>query len=258
MLAQQRHEIILSLLKKDGNVHTADLVSRIGVSSETVRKDLDHLEKRGQLSRVHGGAVPVTEPESSAPLGYIALQTRSTQHIEQKATIAEHALTMIQEGQIIALDYGSTSQMLALALKKQFQNLTIVTNSIQNALILSECPGYTVILTGGILNKNEYTLVDNITPLMEHLHIDTYFMSVSGIDPVVGCTDLGFSEVNIQNWMRRAAAKTIVLADSSKFGRSSLVKVCPVSEVNCIITDSGLSPEMQAAFSQQSVNLVVV
>ena len=258
MLAQQRHEIILSLLKKDGTVHTADLVSRMGVSSETVRKDLDHLEKCGQLSRVHGGAVPAPEPEAAAPLGYITLQTRNTQRVEQKAAIAEYALTMIQEQQVIALDYGSTSQMLALALKKQFQSLTIVTNSIQNALILADCPGYTVILTGGILNKNEYTLVDNMTPLMEHLHIDTYFMSVSGIDPVVGCTDLGFSEANVQNWMRRAAAKTIVLADSSKFGRSSLVKVCPISEIHCIVTDSGLSPEMKTAFSQHAVNLAIV
>lgn len=258
MLAQQRHEMILTLLKKDGNVHTADLVNRMGVSSETVRKDLDYLEKCGQLNRVHGGAVPIPEQEAAPPLGYIALQTRNTQHIEQKTAIAEYALTMVQEQQVIALDYGSTSQMMALALKKQFQHLTIVTNSIQNALILSDCPGYTIILTGGILNKNEYTLVDNMTPLMEHLHIDIYFMSVSGIDPVIGCTDLGFSEANIQNWMRHTAAKTIVLADSSKFGRASLVKVCPISEVSCIITDSELSADMKKAFAQHAVNLVVV
>lgn len=258
MLQQQRHETILSILAENGTVHTADLVKRMEVSSETIRKDLDYLEKVGQLTRVHGGAVPASEKEPTFAPDYITLSTRKTQNVEQKKAIVQYALSMVEENQVIALDYGSTSQLMASALKGRFRKLSIITNSIQNALLLSEAPEYTIILTGGILNKNEYTIVDPLTSLMDNLHIDTYFMSVSGIDPIIGCTDLGFSEANVQNQMRHAARRTVVYADSSKFGRASLVKVCPIEEIDCIITDQGLSEEMKDSFVKRGANLIVV
>ena len=259
MLAQQRYEMILELLKEEGNVHTADLVTRMGVSSETVRKDLAYLEKAGQLTRVHGGAVPIAEQRPAVCDGYITLRMRNAQHMNEKTAITQYAAeAMVREHQVIALDYGSTSQQMAGALKERFQELTVITNSLQNALILAECPGFTIILTGGVLNKNEYTLIDNLAPIMEQLHIDKYFMSVTGIDPAIGCTDLGFREANVQNWMRQAADHTVILADSSKFGRASLVKVCPVDAVDAIITDSGLSDEMKQAFSKTAAKLIVI
>lgn len=260
MLAQQRYAFILNLLAKDGIVHTADLVTRLNVSSETVRKDLGYLEKAGHLTRVHGGAIAASDtsvPEARSS-GYTNLQTRNSQHMEEKSAITHYAATLIQEHQVIALDYGSTSHMMAQALKENFRQLTVVTNSIQNALLLSDCPDFTVILTGGILNKSEYTLVDTFTPLLDRLHIDTFFMSVSGIDPQIGCTDLGFNEANIQNWLRKASSRTIVLADSSKFGRASLVRVCPIQEVDAIITDQMLSAPLRHAFEQTGAKLIIV
>ena len=159
---------------------------------------------------------------------------------------------------MIALDYGSTSQLMAVALKGRFQKLSIITNSIQNALLLSDVPGFTIILVGGVLNKDEYTIVNPMFSLEDSLHIDTYFMSASGIDPVIGCTDLGFSEASVQNQMRHAARRTVVYADSSKFGRASLVRVCPIEEVDCIITDQGLSEEQKNAFMERGANLIIV
>lgn len=274
MLAQQRHTIILDLLDHNGIVHTADLVKEMKVSSETIRKDLDFLEQKGCLMRVHGGAIPVPDssttsisrqtsastsekkPENSGE--YIPLHTRHTQHMEQKTAITNYATTLIKEHQVVALDYGSTSQLMALALKKNFHSLTVITNSIQNAMILSECPDFTIILTGGIMNKEEYTLNYDYTPILEHLHIDILFMTVSGIDPVIGCTDLRFSEAKIQNQMRQAASKTIILADSSKFGRGSLVKICSVRDVDMIITDRGLSDSMEQTLRQMGTELIVV
>lgn len=261
MLAQQRHTMILELLQKNGTVHTADLVRQMDVSSETIRKDLDYLEQEGLLVRVHGGAMPAAETKAAESASeYVSFQTRNTQHIEQKEAITTAAVSLVHENQVIALDYGSTSQLMAMALRKHFKNkkLTVITNSIHNAMILAECPDFTIILTGGILNKDEYTLVNDFTPILEHLHIDILFMTVTGVDPVIGCTDLRLSEAKIQNQMRQIASRTIVLADSSKFGKASLVKICALRDVDTIITDSGLSAGMARAVRDTGADLVIV
>lgn len=260
MLASQRHAIILELLQNEGTVHTADLVKRMGVSSETVRKDLDFLEQSGQLERVHGGAVPASS-SSSAPGNapeYISFQTRNSQFLEQKAVITKYAASLVKEGQVVALDYGSTSQIMALALKERFKKLTVITHSVQNALLLADAPGFTIILTGGVLNKDEYTLVDDFNPLLDQLHIDVFFMSVTGVDPVIGCTDQQLGEARLQRQMNQNSSRTIVIADSSKFGRASLVKICPIREVDVIITDSGLPEHMRQAFLEIGAELIVV
>lgn len=262
MLAQERYNLILNTLNEYGTVKNSDLAKRLGVSSETIRKDLEYLAQEGYLIRVHGGALKKhTEDNSktsSQNSAYISLSLRNSQNVEQKKKITEYAANLISEQQVIALDYGSTSQLMASILKEKFSKLTIVTNSLQNAFLLSECPGFTIILTGGVLNKNEFTLADVYPNVLEHLHIDMFFMSVSGIDPVIGCTDLGFSEANVQNWMRNAAEKTVVLADSSKFGRNSLVKVCPVDNIDMVITDDGVSEEIISSFEKIGTELVVV
>ena len=252
MLAKQRYTKILELLDKDGIVHTAELVKLMGVSSETIRKDLEYLDSQGRLSRVHGGAVPADSGKpADIPGGYISLQIRNSQNLEQKAA------GLVSEGQVIALDYGSTSQMMALVLKERFRSLTVVTNSIQNALMLAENPGITIILTGGILNRDEYTLVNEFSSTLESIHIDIMFMTVTGIDPVIGCTDQRLSEIRIQNQMHRSATRTIVLADSTKFGKASLLKICPFEEVDTIVTDSGISPQMESRIRGAGAKLII-
>ncbi|MCI8948910.1 MAG: DeoR/GlpR transcriptional regulator [Lachnospiraceae bacterium] len=259
MLATQRHLAILELLEKEGIVHTADLVRRMNVSSETIRKDLDSLEQSGHLDRVHGGAVPAASSKNIQKTPeYISFQIRSTQNLDQKAAITRYAATLVKEGQVIALDYGSTSQIMALALRDQFQKLTVITNSVRNALLLADCPGFTIILTGGVFNKEEFSLTDEPTPLLDHLHIDIFFMSATGVDPVIGCTDQGLGEAKIQQQMIRNASKTIVLADSSKFGQGSLVKLCPISDVNLIITDSGIPNDLIPLFRESQTELVIL
>lgn len=262
MLAQQRHAVILELLDKNGIVYSSGLVKQMEVSSETIRKDLDYLENEGLLVRIHGGAVPIQasrQPSAvSASEGYTSFQTRNTQNIEAKAAITEYAASLVDENQVIALDYGSTSQMIAEVLKKKFRSMTVITNSIKNALILAECPDFTIILTGGILARDELTLADDFAPLLEHLHIDTLFMTVTGIDPEIGCTDMRFGEARIQNQMRKAASRTIVLADSSKFGKGSLVKICKLEDVDMIVTDAALTSDMEAAIKEKGTELMIV
>ena len=259
MLAQQRHSIIMELLQQEGIVHTANLVKKMKVSSETIRKDLDYLEQEGMLVRVHGGAVPVQEKTASASSSeYISFQIRNTQHMEQKRAIVNYAVSLLKENQVIALDYGSTSQLMAMTLKQRFRSMTVITHSIQNALILSDCPKFTIILTGGFLNHDELTLSNDFNSPLDQLHIDVLFMTASGVDPNIGCTDQFFHEAKLQNQMRQSASQTILLADSSKFGRSSLAKICSIRDIDTIVTDSGISVEMEEAVRRQGTNLVIV
>ena len=258
MLARQRHDKILKLLETRGRVHTAELVDLMDVASETIRKDLELLDSQGKRTRVHGGAVPLSrEDQKNGLAGYVPLKTRSGQNLEQKAAIARRAVQMVEEGQSVALDYGSTSQIMAMALRDSFSQLTVITNSIQNALLLADNPGITVILLGGILNRDELTLVDAFSTVLDNFHIDIMFMSVTGIDPDVGLTDQRLSEMRIQNKMHRLAGRTVVLADSSKFGRTSLLKICSVQDVDAIITDSGLDAGMRVRFGAMGANLII-
>ena len=259
MLAKQRYAKILELLEKDGIVHTAELVKLMGVSSETVRKDLEYLDTQGRLSRVHGGAVPISMGNTPDMIGgYISLQMRNSQHLNQKGAITRKAAELVKEGQVIALDYGSTSQIMALALRERFQHITVVTNSIQNALLLADNPGITIILIGGVLNRDEFTLVNEFSSILENIHIDIMFMTVTGIDPVVGCTDQRLSDIRIQSQLHKLASKTIVMADSSKFGRASLLKICSIDEVDTIVTDTGLPPQLESQFRKTSAKLIMV
>ena len=145
MLARERHKRILELLRKDGTVRTADLVEAMSVSSETVRKDLDYLEQSGQLERVHGGAVPVPKKLVAEPAEeYVSLAARNTQHMEEKSRIVRRAAALVKEKQVVALDYGSTSFLMAKELARRFRSLTVITNSVQNALALVKCPDFTI------------------------------------------------------------------------------------------------------------------
>lgn len=258
MLLNQRCLEIMELLEEKGTVHTAELVQKMGVSSETVRKNLEYLDKQGKLTRVHGGAVrKITDRNANIPVGYISLQQRDAQNREQKRQIAEKGAEMVREGQVVALDFGSTSQVMAGVLKERFQSLTVITNSVQNALLLADNPGFTVILTGGVLNRDEYTLVNDFSSILNNLHIDMMFMTATGIDPVIGCTDQRLGEIRIQNRMREIASKTVVLADSSKFGKASLVKICGVDEVDAIITDSNISHVMAEKIRNAGTRLLI-
>lgn len=259
MLIKQRHMKIIDILDKEGMVNTAELVKLFEVSSETVRKDLEFLDSEGILSRVHGGAVSKKLMKTqSISNDYISLHIRNSINLEQKSQITKKAITFVNEGQVIGLDYGSTSQMMALELKNNFNNLTVVTNSIKNALILSENPGITIILLGGVLNRDEYTLTEDFYSILDNIHIDVMFMTVSGIDPVIGCTDQKIGEMKIQRQMQLSSSCTIILTDSSKFGKTSLLKVCTLEDIDSIITDSGIDPDMEKKMKEAGANLIIV
>ncbi|QDP42222.1 DeoR/GlpR family DNA-binding transcription regulator [Radiobacillus deserti] len=255
MLAQKRQELILDRLFRDEAVKVANLVEEFGVSDETIRRDLELLESKQLLKRVHGGAV-MTEKDEKRNTEEKSFHTRELLHKEEKQLLAQRALDFVKEGQSIALDVSTTNTELARALKTRFQRLTIVTNSLPIAFELSEMPQYTIILTGGIMRNEELCVVGEMTEtFISQFHIDTLFLSASGISLHSGITDYGVREWNVKKKMLEASKECYIVADSSKFDAASLLHVCTLQDVKGIITDPNLSSEIKQKYTSAGISI---
>jgi len=232
MLSEERRRAILELLQEDGRVLVRDLARGFRTSLITIRKDLESLHHQGQLERTHGGALPL----KTGALMDSSLQEKERIHRAEKTRIAAAAARMIGKGQVIILDSGTTTTAIARNCR-HLKNLTIITNAINIAAELANSP-VEVILTGGALRKNSFSLVG---PLAEEslrkLSADLLFLAVDGFDVRYGLTTPNLLEARVNRAMADSARRTIVVCDSSKFGRRSLSLILPTSAVHETITD---------------------
>ncbi|XKE82380.1 DeoR/GlpR family DNA-binding transcription regulator [Oceanobacillus kapialis] len=244
MLMKERQEKIVEKLHESNFVKVGELIGLFNVSVETIRRDLEYLESMGKLKRIHGGAV--VERDNSEEESFV---TRENINVREKQEIGELATSFVQEGQSIAMDVSTTNTEFARALKKKFKQLTILTNSLPIAYELSTMPHYTIIMVGGILRNEELCVVGDMSEqFISQFHIDTLFLSMSGISLHSGLTDYGIQEWNIKKKLLESSKKCYVVADSSKFDAVSLLKVCSFSEVNGIITDSSLPEKIKQKY----------
>lgn len=256
MLSEQRYKEILNLLEQEGSVKTSTLCDRFGISRETIRRDLETMEAKGMLRRIHGGAMKVETPQEKSA-SYDSFAKRQSEHIFDKEEIAREAVRHITEGQAVALDSGTTSLALAKAIRDRFSDLTVVTNSLAVANELADAPGITLVMTGGIYRPDEEAFVSDIATLIfSKINVDIFFLTTCGISVERGVTYQRMDEILVQNRMMEAAEKTIVIADSSKLGVNSLVKMCEIDQVAMIITDSNVSQEQLDIFEQAGVKVV--
>lgn len=252
MLAEERYKIILELLEKNNSVKSSYLIELFGVSVETVRRDLEHLEKEGFLHRVHGGAM-LDEINPKA----IDFKVREKSHNEEKVKIAQNAIEFISEESVIALDNGTTTLEIAKLLRYNFKKLTILTNSILVVEELIDQDDYTIILLGGIVNTKDKSLKGELVENYINLfHIDISFISISGISLKEGATEFELETIPIQKKMIERSGKKILLADSSKFGIVSLLKVCDLHDVDAIITDSNLKDSIYDRYKEKGINVI--
>ncbi|MCS7458879.1 DeoR/GlpR family DNA-binding transcription regulator [Paenibacillus doosanensis] len=253
MFVQQRHQAILQKLHKEKSVVVSELIEMFGVSFETVRRDLEFLEKEGFLKRVHGGAIPAEiDYKKEQPLTF-----RETKFVEEKRQLVELATRYVTEGQSIALDVSTTNTEFAKALKPKFERLTIITNSLPIANELVEMPHYTIILTGGVIRNEERGVIGDLAEaFVSQFHADLFFMSVSGISLEAGVTDFGIGEVQLKKLMHKNAKRTIALADSSKFEVVSLLKVCGIDEVERYVTDPLIDREIVERYKSHGLEIV--
>lgn len=232
MLSEERRRAILELLQTDGRVLVSDVARRFRTSLITIRKDLEALHRQGELERTHGGALPM----KTGALQDRSLQEKEGMHRREKLRIAAAASHMIRQGQVVILDSGTTTTAIARACR-HFKSLTIVTNATNIAAELADTP-VEVILTGGMLRKNSFSLVG---PLAEEslrkLSADLLFLGVDGFDVRYGLTTPNLLEARVNRAMAESARRTVVVCDSSKFGRRSLSLILATSAVHETITD---------------------
>lgn len=253
MLSEERRRAIVEMLQKDGRVLVGDLAKHFRTSLITIRKDLEFLHHRGQLERTHGGALPV----KTGALMDSSLQEKERQHQQEKQRIAAAAAQMIAKGQVIILDSGTTTTAIARACR-HLKNLTIITNATNIAAELADTP-VEVILTGGVLRRNSYSLVG---PLAEEslrkLSADLLFLAVDGFDVRYGLTTPNLLEARVNRAMAEAARRIIVVCDSSKFGRRSLSLIMPTSAVHETITDKNIPKQDLKALREAEVEVKLV
>lgn len=233
MLNEERRRKILEIINEEGRGLVKDLAKRLATSQVTIRKDLESLHSEGLLQRSHGGALPVRAGTLLDP----SLREKEKQHRKEKQRIGEAAAALVKEGDCVILDSGTTTTAVARALRNRGR-LTVITNAVN---IAAELAGTSVevILTGGILRENSFSLVG---PLAEEtlgrLSADIFFLAVDGIDVNYGPTTPNLLEAKVNREMIKISRRTVLVADSSKFGRRSLSQIAPLSAIHEVITDS--------------------
>ncbi len=253
MLIEERRQYIAGLAQQQGRVLVEELSESLGISRITIRKDLDVLQRRGTVQRTHGGALLV----GSGALVDPSLQEKEEQHSQEKQRIAAAATGLVQEGQCVLLDSGSTTAAIARALRK-FTRLTIITNAVN---IAAELRGtdFEVLLTGGSLRKNSFSLVGPLAEeMLRDMHADVLFLGVDGFDLATGLSTPNVMESRVNRAMVKAATMVVAVCDSSKFNRRSLSKIVDATAVHHVITDSKLPKETAEALHSLNIKLTMV
>ncbi len=251
ILLNERHEYILDQLKNQKKILVANLASNLNVTPETIRRDLDMLEKEKKLQRVHGGAVKYHQLKSEPHF----LKKMNLRSIE-KEKIGKKAAEFIQDGDTIMMDVGTTTIHLARAISN-VQGVTIVTNSLAAAEILNhrlenkEFEGKIIVL-GGVTIPEQKSIVGSLTcKMLESFRFDKVFISCGGVT-VDQISDYDFEECLVSEAMVERANQVFLLSDSSKIDHQSFYKICPLTLVDYVICDQ----EMPNNWKEKHVSMM--
>ncbi|WP_030610744.1 DeoR/GlpR family DNA-binding transcription regulator [Streptomyces sclerotialus] len=264
LLAEQRRALILDEVRRRGGVRVNELTRKLSVSDMTVRRDLDALARQGVVEKVHGGAVPVSEPSTHEP----GFEAKSSLELSAKEAIAEAAAQMAAPGSAIALAGGTTAFTLAHQLL-DVPDLTVVTNSVRVADVFYAAqraaagsggprPGAaTVVLTGGVRTPSD-TLVGPVADAaIRSLHFDVLFLGVHGISVEAGLSTPNLAEAETNRHFVRSARRVVVVADHTKWGTVGLSSFATLDQVDVLVTDPGLPAQARAEFAELPPRLVV-
>ncbi len=243
-LARQRQTLILERVREQGAVRVADLVRALGVSDMTVRRDLELLQERGLIEKVHGGAAAIEGSSLFEP----GFTVKSTLMEAEKGLIAASAAALVTPGTAIAISAGTTTFALAKRLT-DVPGLTVLTNSVPVADVLYRDgrPDQTVILSGGVRTPSDALVGPFAVEVIRSLHVDSVFMGSHGMDARSGFSTPNILEAETNRALIEAGRRLIVLADHTKWGVIGISSVARLEDADTIITDSGLN---DAACSQ--------
>ncbi|MFJ3903059.1 DeoR/GlpR family DNA-binding transcription regulator [Streptomyces sp. NPDC090025] len=263
LLAEQRRALILDEVRRRGGVRVNELTRRLNVSDMTVRRDLDALARQGMVAKVHGGAVPVTDASTHEP----GFEAKSALELGAKEEIARAAARMVRPGTAIALSGGTTTFALARQLL-DVPDLTVVTNSVRVADVFHEAryavpggesrPGAaTVVLTGGVRTPSDALVGPVADQAIRSLHFDALFLGVHGISVAAGLSTPNLAEAETNRRLVRSARRVVVVADHTKWGTMGLSSFARLDEVDVLVTDAGVSPEVREEMAERLPGLVI-
>ncbi len=250
VMAEERRSRLLELVRQHGFAALPDLAEQLQVSESTVRRDLDQLEQNGSAKRTHGG---VLYTGASPKLPHF--DERQPAQWDKKRLIARRAVELIESGDTLLLDGGSTAYEVARLLVGR--TLQIVTNSLPVANLFASSPNTDLILLGGyIYPRSGVSLGPYANEMLARLNVRKTVLSVAAIN------ERGFYNSNVllvetERAMMRAADEIIVVADSTKFGHKSLAHLCALDEVTCVVVDPDISPEWRERVAAAGVRLVI-
>lgn len=251
----ERFKKIRRIVEYQNSATVAQLGAELKVSDATIRKDLKTLEEQGHLRRTHGGAVIVEGTSREAKL-----RESMGRNINEKRKIAKKAYEMIKDDDAIILDVSSTAGMICEHIKKnEKRKLTVVTNSAIALMELMDCENVQLIMIGGQVQSSVASCVGAFaTDMLRNIRVDKAFIGANGIDlqrDIITTPNL--FEREVKRAMVSAAGKTVIVADNTKFDRLYLGVICRLSEVDCIITDDGVSQDTLKLAKDGNVNIVV-
>jgi DeoR family fructose operon transcriptional repressor len=247
--AAQRQQLLLQTLRSAGRIDVTDMAEQLAVSTETIRKDLSELERQGLLHRVHGGAVAVEE------LSFEPAVAARTEYTDEKRRIGRAALAEVPDEGAVLVDAGSTTACLAELIPGD-RDLSVFTSALTIALTLATRPRLTVHTLGGRVRSRTFAEVDNwAVRALSEIRVDVAFLGTNGFTVEDGLRTPDESEATVKRLMLKAARRRVLLADHSKVGRISLYKYGDLSEIDLLITDTGMSDTEARRFEDVGVEV---
>ena len=249
----ERHQLIINKLKKEGSVSVFDLCNELNVSSVTIRKDLKLLEDKQLLFRTHGGGTLSNPYTVDRPVN-----EKAKIHSGEKSEIGEAAARLIEPNDCILIASGTTVQSFARYIQP-VGNVTVITAALNVAIELIHHPGIEVIQLPGIIRKTSSSVTGVYAEnMLNDFSVSKLFLGVDGIDLEFGLTTTNMMEAQLNKRMIAASQKTIVLADSSKFGKRGFGRICGLEDIEHVITDSNISDHMVDTLKGMGIEVTVV
>ena len=255
LLTEQRRRNLLDLVDQQGQVTVADMVKRFSISAVTVRSDLDALASLGAVVRSHGGAVRRLEATQDYPL-----RAKETLHRDEKIRIGKAAAELVEPGETIILDSGTTTAEIARHLKRmKTQPLTVITNALNIGVELADSPGISLIMIGGLLRPVSCSFVGpQAEAMMNEFHANRLFLAVDGFDLENGPSTPDVLEAQLNNVMIRSAREVNVVTDFSKLGRRSVSRIGPFNRIRRLITDNRAPQEFTEGLRKSGIEVIEV
>lgn len=247
-----RRGLILKLLDESGQVNVNELSEKFKVSEVTIRNDLTQLEQKNLLIRARGGAIKSDKVNLD-----LKISEKKVKNVREKEVIGRRAAKLIEEGDTIILDSGTTTIEIAPFLNR-FKNLTVITNGLNIAASLVELENVRVIVPGGTLRRKNFSLVGSMAKdNFAHFFCDKLFLGADGIDINLGLSTPDLEEAALNRTMLKMAKKVIVVADSSKFRKRSLAVIDSIAHIDVLVTDKGIRAEDYDAFIKSGVEVII-